>query len=679
GGQPTDQCERDEVLMEDGTCQNLLTPGNCNAQEEEVLIDAQTNRGFCARRICPPDRVFISATQLCHDPRDSSVCPPGRELYYSAFGTAVCMCPDGTIEGDDDLDDDVCEPVLGKSLQCLPGQVFWLKDFNSPPQCLPDPCNGANLNRATDTLPFIPNKFGKCFQLGQTQGACPYGQIYILNLEQVRGECTTLQDAGYNIFDEQTLYALMRMFGPSIARTTTQSFGNTTQTGSGMYGTSPSVNGINTNTIQPISSYQTHTNNKVIPVKTTPNNFHTASFQQPNNNIDIGQTNQIQQTHHQIVIGPNGFTSSKKTKPFSPPQQYPTSQHQPLNIKIQSFNQNTIPNTQKPFSSQSPINHINSPISFNQHSRPTINPTINDVTPNINPLISHGNQGGISNHQSRPSPGVNANQGKEICTFVQNPNGQGGKKVCQQIHSGPSSGANANKGKEICTFVQNPNGQGGKKVCQTIQPGPFNSHESQGQGGQFNSPEIFGHQQPLSFESVHGRGRARDFETYGYRLGKSFGFRNVPQPGLLTHHVTVLPNGEIVTHLRPVSRHGRSAANEQAKRNESANKVLSRKRRNILPYASPTNVFETRLININLSTLIRILFYELLASNFISNDTTITIKSIFHIVGEQRGLYLVLLPMCIVHRNKNGMAFNIRRMCVPSTSAQNSLIALNLG
>lgn len=55
----------------------------------------------------------------------------GRELYYSAYGTAVCMCPDGTIEGDDDLDDDVCEPILGKSLQCPPGQVFWSVFYTS--------------------------------------------------------------------------------------------------------------------------------------------------------------------------------------------------------------------------------------------------------------------------------------------------------------------------------------------------------------------------------------------------------------------------------------------------------------------------------------------------------------------------------------------------------------------
>lgn len=51
--------------------------------------------------------------------------PPsaGRQLYQTSFGTPVCQCPDGTYEGDDDLDDDVCEPLLGQTLLCPPGQV----------------------------------------------------------------------------------------------------------------------------------------------------------------------------------------------------------------------------------------------------------------------------------------------------------------------------------------------------------------------------------------------------------------------------------------------------------------------------------------------------------------------------------------------------------------------------
>ena len=44
GGQGgIDKCERDDIEMEDGTCQSLLTKGNCNV-DEEVLLDPETNR-----------------------------------------------------------------------------------------------------------------------------------------------------------------------------------------------------------------------------------------------------------------------------------------------------------------------------------------------------------------------------------------------------------------------------------------------------------------------------------------------------------------------------------------------------------------------------------------------------------------------------------------------------------
>ena len=55
--------------------------------------------------------------------RENIPIPAGRELYISSYGTPVCSCPDGTYEGDDDLDDDVCEPILGQIPNCPPGQV----------------------------------------------------------------------------------------------------------------------------------------------------------------------------------------------------------------------------------------------------------------------------------------------------------------------------------------------------------------------------------------------------------------------------------------------------------------------------------------------------------------------------------------------------------------------------
>lgn len=39
-----------------------------------------------------------------------------------------------------------------------------------PPECLPDPCGGVNLNRGPNDLPFVPSAAdGKCYQLGQVR------------------------------------------------------------------------------------------------------------------------------------------------------------------------------------------------------------------------------------------------------------------------------------------------------------------------------------------------------------------------------------------------------------------------------------------------------------------------------------------------------------------------------
>lgn len=68
--------------------------------------------------LLPPSSLSLSI----HHP---SYLPPsaGRQLYQTSFGTPVCQCPTGTYEGDDDLDDDVCEPLLGQTLLCPQGQV----------------------------------------------------------------------------------------------------------------------------------------------------------------------------------------------------------------------------------------------------------------------------------------------------------------------------------------------------------------------------------------------------------------------------------------------------------------------------------------------------------------------------------------------------------------------------
>ncbi|XP_069974501.1 collagen alpha-1(I) chain [Penaeus vannamei] len=217
---PVDNCPRSEVKLPDGQCYGLLTQGPC-ALAEYVLLDPATNQGYCAPRLCAPDRIFIFSDQMCHDPRNINLCPPGRQLYQTSFGTPVCQCPTGTYEGDDDLDDDVCEPLLGQTLLCPQGQVFWFRDFSQPPECLPDPCGGDNLNRGPNDLPFVPAADGRCYQLGSNPSVCPAQTWYSIALEKLQGVCASLEDAGYQVFDAATLTALTELYGPFIPRDTT--------------------------------------------------------------------------------------------------------------------------------------------------------------------------------------------------------------------------------------------------------------------------------------------------------------------------------------------------------------------------------------------------------------------------------------------------------------------------
>ncbi|KAK8392052.1 hypothetical protein O3P69_017579 [Scylla paramamosain] len=218
--QAVDSCVRDEVLVKGG-CHRLLTQGPC-ARDEYVLMDPGDLKGYCAPRLCAPDRIFVFSDQQCHDPKNTALCPPGRHLYQTAYGTPVCQCPDGTYEGDDDLDDDVCDPILGRTLSCPPNQVLWFRNFKMPPECLPDPCGGENLNRGPNDLPFIPSATdGKCYQLGQRPAVCPAKTWYSLALETLRGVCSDIEDAGYQVFDQETLAFLTEMYSAPIARETT--------------------------------------------------------------------------------------------------------------------------------------------------------------------------------------------------------------------------------------------------------------------------------------------------------------------------------------------------------------------------------------------------------------------------------------------------------------------------
>lgn len=219
-----DNCPRNEVKLHDGRCYPLLTRGPC-ASTHYVVIDPTNNLGYCGPRLCSPDRIFIFTDQLCHDPRDPQLCPKGRQLYQSSFGTPVCQCPDGTYESEDDDSDEEgeCEPMLAPSASCPPGQVLWFRNFSSPRECLLDPCGGENLKRAPEDLLLVPSVVdGVCYPLGQSEGVCPNGTWFTLALNQLQGVCSRLEDAGYLILDQRDLADYEEFYGPLIPKDTVQ-------------------------------------------------------------------------------------------------------------------------------------------------------------------------------------------------------------------------------------------------------------------------------------------------------------------------------------------------------------------------------------------------------------------------------------------------------------------------
>ncbi|XP_063848787.1 uncharacterized protein LOC135093437 isoform X2 [Scylla paramamosain] len=192
-----DSCPRDEVSV-NGTCHRLLTQGPCQ-DSDFVLLDPSTYEGYCAARLCAPDRIFVFSDQLCHDPFSSSHCPGSQELFQTAFGTPICQCPDGFLEGTGGN----CVPPLTPTHTCPPAQV-----------CGPDPCGRLNLDRPLPSPPFVPSLAdGTCYQLGQVSGVCPHGSFYALDLEVRRGVCAALQDAGYVILDAATQRLYHDMYG----------------------------------------------------------------------------------------------------------------------------------------------------------------------------------------------------------------------------------------------------------------------------------------------------------------------------------------------------------------------------------------------------------------------------------------------------------------------------------
>ncbi|XP_050717651.1 uncharacterized protein LOC126999285 [Eriocheir sinensis] len=203
-----DSCDRDETEI-NGTCYDLLTQGPCQPSDF-VLLDPATLEGYCAARLCAPDRIFVFSDQLCHDPFSNTHCPGDLELFQTAFGTPICQCPDGYLE----LGRGRCVPPLTPSVACPPGQVLWTNTTRLPQVCAPDPCGRLNLERPLPSPPFVPALLdGACYQLGQGLGVCPPGSFYALNLELWRGVCSPLEDAGFVTLDAATIQLYMQLYG----------------------------------------------------------------------------------------------------------------------------------------------------------------------------------------------------------------------------------------------------------------------------------------------------------------------------------------------------------------------------------------------------------------------------------------------------------------------------------
>ncbi|XP_045126716.1 uncharacterized protein LOC123513550 [Portunus trituberculatus] len=204
-----DSCSRDEVSV-NGSCHRVLTQGPCQ-DSDFVLLDPSTHEGYCAARLCAPDRIFVFSDQLCHDPFSSTHCPGSQELFQTAFGTPICQCPDGFLEGTGGS----CVPPLTPTHTCPPAQVLWSNSSRLMQVCGPDPCGRLNLDRPLPSPPFVPSLAdGICYQLGQVTGVCPHGSFYALDLEARRGVCAVLQDAGYVILDAATQRLYRDLYGP---------------------------------------------------------------------------------------------------------------------------------------------------------------------------------------------------------------------------------------------------------------------------------------------------------------------------------------------------------------------------------------------------------------------------------------------------------------------------------
>ncbi|KAF2353014.1 protein of unknown function DUF4789 [Trinorchestia longiramus] len=199
---PSDGCERSEVVLEDGRCAPLLSTLHCPYQHW-VLLNRDTRKGECVPRLCGEGRVYVERDQLCHDVNEHGICAESQRLFLDAFGRSVCDCPDGMYQGPDGQCFILYDPAY-----CAQGTVLQFHQASKTLMCGNDPCGHVNSNLWPDDLPFAPREDGFCYQFNE-QGPCEAGERFGFNTETLRAECVSLFEAGMLRPKRSYLYSQM--------------------------------------------------------------------------------------------------------------------------------------------------------------------------------------------------------------------------------------------------------------------------------------------------------------------------------------------------------------------------------------------------------------------------------------------------------------------------------------
>ncbi|XP_018020244.1 uncharacterized protein LOC108676639 [Hyalella azteca] len=206
--EPSDGCERSEVMLEDGRCAPLLSTLHCPYQHW-VLLNKDTSKGECVPRLCGDGRVYVERDELCHDVNEHGICAHSQRLYLDAFGKAVCDCPDGMYHGPGGRCYTLFDPAY-----CAHGTVLQFHQASKTLMCGQDPCGHVNSNLWPEDLPFAPREDGFCYQFNE-QGPCGVGERFGFNTESLRAACVSLIEAG--IVRPKRSYLYHHMSYPSIS------------------------------------------------------------------------------------------------------------------------------------------------------------------------------------------------------------------------------------------------------------------------------------------------------------------------------------------------------------------------------------------------------------------------------------------------------------------------------